>query len=361
MTMAEWNPEWLGEALWDYFKNDLTYEGYSRGITALRKRDPARAKEIERYLRPQYFRRKEKLDLPAMSEGTRLRVCLLPHNPHLTRDVAAARDCLGLPQDQIKPTPDEPLWQELAPMAKSPEAARKLIEGIYCSEWTLLHRQAPPPAPGGRSKGSVLSAPLKQSAKTSAQVKFNSNLVPLWLITPPSGPPPYDSEAIPLDRVTGRLIELYRLPWHVVGGLSYYVLTENPAWVTDLEPLTVEIVYAVKPAVPGTFTISVSGIDEYIRKGDWDRIWQRHIVPRQDRLWQEQGQKPQGRRGIDLAALQQYLPLYSALVKRGDPVGQVIESGDWADTPFSDLLNEKDEKDIRAAFIQLRQLLEPIG
>jgi len=189
MTMAEWNPEWLGEVLWDYFKNDLTYQGYSPGITAVRKSDPARAKEIERYLRPRYFLRKKNLDPTAMSEGTKLRVCLLPYNPHLTLDVAAARECLGLPQDQVKPTPGGPLWQKLAPMAKSPEAARKLIEGISCSEWTLLHRQAPPPAPRGRPKGSVLSAQLKQSAKTSAQVRFNSNSVPLWLTTPPSGPP----------------------------------------------------------------------------------------------------------------------------------------------------------------------------
>jgi hypothetical protein len=60
----------------------------------------------------------------------------------------------------------------------------------------------------------------------------------------------------------------------------------------------------------GTFTVTVRGLDEYVGRDDWMRIWDRGVRPRQEWLWRARGGRPSGKHGPDLERLRLGIPLY---------------------------------------------------
>lgn len=76
---------------------DLRTPGFQEALHSLRQADPARARQVERtlepFLRERVFARRE-MAWQETSEGTRARLALLPHNPHLRQDVDAVRAVL---------------------------------------------------------------------------------------------------------------------------------------------------------------------------------------------------------------------------------------------------------------------------
>ena len=81
----------------------------------------------------------------------------------------------------------------------------------------------------------TLSKEMWESAEASCRVLLDRIDVPEWLRRPPAGPEPYRENGAPFDRTIGRLMERYGLPWHRSSPLSFYVLTRDLDWITDME------------------------------------------------------------------------------------------------------------------------------
>ena len=85
--------------------------------------------------------------------------------------------------------------------------------------------------------------------------------------------------------------------------------------LVDLEPLGVSTVtgYGEIQVAQGTntFAVSVSGMDEFVTRREWDEVWERYIRPRQEELWYQRGQGPTGRLAPDLKRLREGLLLYA--------------------------------------------------
>ena len=104
-------------------ERDLTAEGYTRALSALRDRDPAAAKRVERALASNldhlFPRRAKKWH--DTSQGLRARLALLPLNPHLKQDVVEIRDTLTIPPNVVTAPEGHPLWRQMEEMFSEPD------------------------------------------------------------------------------------------------------------------------------------------------------------------------------------------------------------------------------------------------
>ena len=333
---------------------DLTAEGYLKALGNLRKADPAAARRAERLLAPllreRLFRRRSRA-WHDTSEGTRVRLKLLPGNPHVQADVQTIRGVLGIPDGHIKATENDDVWEKVAEWVK-PEAVRWVVEGNVAGWWIQLHRMATMGHVFEAEEQELLSPELFQSATASAVVDLTADQAPEWLRQAPLGPPPYHQQAVPLDRAAGRLVERHRLPWRAASPLAFYILTQDPDRVAGLEPFPVEVVYGDNiRGDPDVFTVSVKWIDEFMTKADWNNVWEHYIKPRQENLWERRGMKPQGRRTVNIERLQSALPLYRDMVQQCWTMKNVFE-----EAPV-----EWDQETIRRAISDLGKLLAPVS
>lgn len=333
---------------------DLTLEGYSKRIHKLRKTNPTLARRVERNLEPflanNVFPRK-KLKWQETSEGTRLRLGLLPDNPYLKQDVAAIRLALGIPEEQVKAKINSPEWKELEVLVR-PSYIRKVLEINLAGAWYFLHCQAVAGQEAMLKAQENLQPASAESAICSARINLKADTIPGWLQQPVACPAPYNNLVAPVDRAAGRLVERYAVPWHAFLPLVYYILTENPDFLKDIEPLDVKISQTNTPRTTwAAFAINIKNVDEYTRKEDWDRIWERMIKPRQEKLWELRGAKPQGRRSHDMRRLKDYLPLYNKIVAEKKTIPQVL-----ADPEAED----REQETIRRAMDDLSSLLKPV-
>ncbi len=341
---------------------DLTSEGYQEALRQLRKADSAGADRVERvlapYLKARIFRRRQR-EWHETSEGTRARLALLPGNPHVQADVHTIREVLGIPAGHVHAVEDDPTWKLLSKMVK-PQDVRRVVEGNLVGWWLHLHREAAMGQMTGEEDEAGLPPELRASAVASAQVYLKASHVPAWLQRRPDGPQPYDKPSVPIDWASGRLGERHRLPWHVVVSLPFYILTQDPDWLTGLEPLQVEAAPGDSTSGdPEAFTVSVKGIDEFITHEDWDRIWTHFVKPRQEYRWKQRGMKPQGRRTVDIARLQEALPLYREMVSKGWEIKDLLGKSckDWG----ADMLIDWDQETKRRVVRDLDELLVPKG
>jgi hypothetical protein len=334
--------------------HDLTVEGYSKRIHKLRKANPSLARWVERALEPfladKIFPRK-KVKWQETSEGTRLRLGLLPYNPYLKQDVAAIRFSLGIPEEQVKAKKNSPEWEDLKVLVK-PSYIRKVLESNLVGAWHFLHCQAAVGQEALLTGQENLPPAMVESAIGSARINLKADNIPGWLQQPLAGPAPYNNLVAPVDRAAGRLVERYAVPWHAFLPLVYYILTENPEFLKDIEPFDVKISQTNTPLTAwAAFAIIIKNVDEYTRKEDWDRIWERMIKPRQEKLWELRGTKPQGRRSHDIRRLQDYLPLYNKIVVEKKTVPQVLADPEAGD---------REQDTVRRAMIDLSKLLKPV-
>jgi hypothetical protein len=342
------------QALYGGGGRDLTAEGYLEALGNLRKADPAAARRAERLLAPllkeRLFRRRSR-EWYETSEGTRVRLKLLPGNPHVQADVQTIRGILGIPNGHIKATENDALWKHLAKRFK-PQVVKRVVEGNLTGWWIQLHRKSAMGQVIEAEEQELLSSELFQSATASAVVDLTADQVPEWLRQPPLGPPPYHQQAVPLDRAAGRLVERHRLPWHAAAPLAFYILTQDPDRLTKLDPFSADVVYEdIGGGDPDAFMVSVRGIDEFMTRADWNNIWERYIRPRQENLWERRGMKPQGRRTVNIERLQSALPLYRDMVQQSWTMKNV----------FEEALVEWDQETIRRAISDLGKLLAPVS
>ena len=341
---------------------DLTSEGYQEALRQLRKADPAGADRVERVLAPhlkwRIFPRRQ-TEWHETSEGTRARLALLPGNPHVQADVHTIREVLGISPGHVHAVEDDPAWKLLSKVVK-PQAVRRVVEGNLAGRWLHLHRKTAMGQMIEEEDEAGLSLELRASAVASAQVYLKASHVPAWLQRPPDGPQPYDKPSVPIDWAAGRLVERHRLPWHLVVPLLFCILTQDPDWLTGLEPLQVETGPGDSiSGDPEAFTVSVKGIDEFITLEDWDRIWTHFVKPRQEYRWKQRGMKPQGRRTVNIARLKEALPLYREMVSKDLEVKDLLgkPGKDWG----ADMLIDWGQETKRRVVRDLDELLVPKG
>jgi len=337
---------------------DLTSEGYQRAMKRLRESNPTEARRVERRLGPflqqRIFRRRQ-LAWHTTSEGMRARVALLPHNPHVQADVAAIRQALGIPDACVHATEDDPVWKELGTLVEPP-SLKRVVEGNLAGWWFHVHRRA---AMGkmqdDEADEGMLPMAMRESALSSAAVCLSGSNAPEWLRRPPAGPEPYNNPPVPIDWVTGRLVERHRLPWHLAGPLRFYILTQDADWVTDLDHQQVSISYTDDACTPEAFTVSIKGVDEFMTREDWERIWVKNIKPGQEHLWEQRGMKPQGRRAGDIGRLRTALPLYCEMIRTGLTVQSLL----YRKSPLPLAMTDWDSETVRRVVRDLRDLLTP--
>ena len=340
---------------------DLTAEGYQTALSQMREADPAKARSVERILAPLLSERafpRRRRAWHETSEGVRARLALLPGNPHVQKDIHTIREVLGIPAGHIHAGEDHPLWKEVSNLVR-PEAVKRVLEGNLAGHWLQFHREAATGHRIAEETEDLLPVALRRSASISKRVNLAANSISDWLKRPPSGPPPYDSHAVPIEWAAGRLVERYQLPWWAADPLTFYILTEDPDWVTGLKPLSVSITHGYAPSGdPEAFTVSIGGIDEFITREDWDHVWTYYIRPRQEYLWERRGMKPQGRRGVDISRLQKALPLYRMMLEKGWSLARLLG---WFGTESDETLLARDQESIRRDITDLRKLLSPMS
>jgi len=340
---------------------DLTSEGYQEALSKLRAVDLASARRVERalatFLKDRIFPLRKR-DWVKTSQGLRARLALLPENPYVRQDVKIVRDMLGIPDNQIKPVPGDPLWKDVS-RHTNPENVKRVTEEIMAARWHAVHIQEANSEKISQEEetAGIISEPMFRSAVASAHVDLTHTRITAWLREAPSGPPPYDSSAVPLDWAVARMVERHRLPWSAVSPLTFYTLTENSEHVAKIAFLSVTTSYPYyRPHETDALTLSVEGIDEYITQDDWDNVWVRYIKPMQELQWNKRGMMPKGRRTVDILRLGKLLPLYVRKIKDKTGIKQLLENpGDEFDKRVFDM----DQETIRRTIRELERLLRP--
>jgi len=203
-----------------------------------------------------------------------------------------------------------------------------------------------------------LPCAMRLSARSSARVNLKESSVE-WLSRAPSGRPPYDEHAAPVDWAAARLAERHHLPRKTIPSLVWYILTLDRHWVTGLELLEVEVHRDQAADDPDAFVVLVKGIDEYITSKDWQRVWSNFVRPRQETLWGLRGGRPQGRRTVELKRLQEWIALYNRMVTENISVADLIKGDKEAALVLDKPMLDRDQETMRRALNDLRKLLTP--
>lgn len=352
---------------------DLTREGVADRLSALRRgeglpegvRDPKRegqvlAKRFERLLRGPLGRRlfpAQGFPWQETSQGLRVRLALLPKNPHLELDVRAVRQALGIPEEHLRVGPRDAVWKRKAELAK-PAAIRGLAEDELAHEWLSIHREAAAHR-AFRTRLAYLLRSAVPVAEASAAVDLASAPGPEWLRTAPAPEAPRDVSA-PIDRAVARLIERHRLPPTRAAArrLTRHLLTGNPDWLTGWN-LSMALVRTPEESMESGYdsrTVTVVGLDAFVTREDWAEIWERVVEPSQSLWMRSQGQPdPRGPRGVQIAALEATMPLYRAIVLDGLSLPQARQALQEKRGRSTGISPSTDYRGIRA----LRRLLEP--
>lgn len=337
---------------------DLTAEGYNEAMQKLRKVDPSKARSVERmlsnFLGMRVFPRRGR-PWHETFEGTRARLALLPDNPHVELDVRAIRGVLGIPQDQIHATEDDLMWKDVRPFVK-PQALRRVVEGILVGKWLHLHGQAAMgQLPDAKEDDyAILSAPLRESAVGSAKVNLQVAGSLDWLWLSPLKSDLQRQPMAPIVLAASMLAVRHHLPLRVNTSLIFYILTLDPSWITGLQAVEVDVAHGEIDADPAAFTVAVKGIDEFMTKADWDRVWNLYVKPRQESIWKQRGMCPQGRRTKDIVRLKKALPLYRKIVLEALEEKDIFREVpvDWSERDL-----DLDQETLRRAIHDLRDLL----
>ena len=339
-------------ALYGEGLRDLSPGGYGAALGELRKVNPNLASRAERVLEPYLAKHvfpRRRRQWHDTSEGMRARLELLPGNPHFDVDVKTVREALGIPKGQTQAFAEDSDATEVA-VSPPAEVMRRGTDRHLAGIWMYLHKAAAQGDTPHIDLVDELRQDLRESAVASAQVRID--LAPVdWLRETPRGPAPYDGFGAPLEWATGRLIERHRLPWKAAIPVMLHVLTLDPAWITELEPLHVDIIHsdpASSSADPESFTVSLKGIDEYVTREDWERVWTDFVHPWQEHIWSKRGGTAKGRRR-DVRRLREFLPVYR------DMVGLSLSKSDVVARAHGD----SDQETIRRAMSDLQSLLRP--
>jgi hypothetical protein len=295
---------------------NFTVEAYREAIGTLRARDPALARRVERALRPYlakiYPRRQRRWQ--DTSEGLRARLKLLPENPHVEQDASAIRTVFGITPDLLDGLYAGEAWEKLGKLIPEPDQQRAVFQLNLVAWWRSVHEEAAMGYVIAEEDAAELQGVLLgafDSAVASARIDLSAAAgAPDWLCHPGLG------AAAPLNRAITALLIRHRLPptRSLETALAGYVLTSDRAYLEGRDFTLTLLEMTTSTDAPsdagGTFTVTVGGLDEYVGRDDWMRIWDRGVRPRQEWLWRARGGRPSGKYGPDLERLRLGIPLY---------------------------------------------------
>ena len=185
------------------------------------------------------------------------------------------------------------MWQQLKTSVK-PEEVRRVVEGNPAGWWLHAHMKVALGQIIDDIDKAMLGADLLESAKASATKDLRSKVIPDWIRQHANKSISRFSQLTPIEHCASRLAERYNLPPHSVRSLNFYILTQNPSWITGIDPIVVDISYADEPGGHDRFDVCLKGVDEFITKKDWHHVWMDYVRPRQQHFWAQRGMDPQG-------------------------------------------------------------------
>jgi hypothetical protein len=365
---------------------DFTAEGYQEAISNLRTQDPNLARRVERALAPSL--EQEIFPLRGRkwyetSQGMRARLYLLPDNPHLERDVETIRAIFGIPSNELQASREHPLWKRMAKLVDA-GTLHRAVTGTLAEHWLKVHRRTALGQPiglkpaeedpsGATAETKLLSPEAYQSAEIGAGIDLRRSQavgtredIPDWLQRVPTLGP-YPEVSVPMDRAAAKLVERYRLPWGLAPNLQFYILTLDKSWLANIDFVLSLVSEAGResPHYPG-FSLTLYGLDDFVTKGEWDRIWEKVIKPKQQALSRQRGRvssqrRPQGRNAVDLNRLKSGVVLYRKMVQGKrisveKALSQLTEEGN-----LDSSILEKDQATARRLVRDLKDLLAPIN
>lgn len=342
---------------------NFTVEGYQEAIGLLRASAPALARRVERalksYLATRIFPRRQRR-WQDTSEGLRARLMLLPENPHVEQDASAIRTVLGITPDLLDGPYAGEAWEKLGKMMLEPDQRRAVFQLNLVAWWRSAHEKTAMGYVIAGEDAAELQALLLGAfdiAVASARIDLSAGAgAPDWLCHPGLG------SAAPLNRAVVALLVRHRLPptRSLEAALAAYVLTSDRTYLEGRDfALTLLDMASLTDAASdagGTFTVIVGGLDEYVGRDDWMRIWDRGVRPRQEWLWRARGGRPSGKHGPDLERLHEGIPLYREWLR--DPSRNLERV--LSDVSESGIEVKMEVTTVRHVLRDLEDLLRPI-
>lgn len=341
---------------------DFTPEVLLEAFRKLRRSDPAKARQAQRLLSPQLdkvFPRRLR-DWTMSSAGTRARLALLSENPHFLTDVAAVRELIQIPDDELRVSTPRGYRQVFR---SGTAEAHQLAETQVVLGWLQLHddtcRGTPlesdpgNPSTGRASLADLLSSDARASAIAAAGLDFSRADTPKWLGVPTAEDRGAASHRTPFEHAVRALIARHRLPAHTFVPVISYVLTRDPIWLRELSPLSVRVTEVGEELeCPDSIGVEIEGIDEFTTRTEWDHIWEMRIAPRQHERWLERGTMPSGRRSPELEPLARALTVYRTMTT-GVSFARAVEK-------FAEEPEPVETEAIRKSVAHLKRLLAPV-
>jgi hypothetical protein len=207
------------------------------------------------------------------SRGVKARLALPPGNPHFAEDVALIRKIFELPVDWLDSSYGKELEAIAASRFEDEAMSHRLARDLMAQEWLTVHEAEAEGIHDADPLFERLLASLAESAKAAAVMDLEQIQAPPWVAAQADS----DSSESPFQRVCLNLLHRHRLPERIIHNACMHVLTADFRHLDGLEFLGVSVTNG--PTFgnrPGSFDITVSGIDEFVNKQDWDAIFDRH-------------------------------------------------------------------------------------
>jgi hypothetical protein len=291
---------------------DLTSRGFIEAMRRLRDEDRSLSERVQRAINSyvDHALPRRTLHWSVTSAGRKARFRMLPRNPYLARDVETVRAVLEIPEDHVKLEETDPEWQRLSEGAKQ-GYERNLVEGVLVGAWLQVHKGS---VTGAAGVWPELPTRFRASAISSAAIRLDGSKPPSWLKPDTVQHESKFDSNVPVLVAARRLAERYA-DSSIIPALCGYIITGNSDFVDDIPWKKV----AVRPngrtgADREAFEVTVSGIDEYWSRKDWESIWNSTIRPRQVLLREMSGRGESGRRMMPMARLKGSLPALSDMV-----------------------------------------------
>lgn len=345
-------PRWLRELHPEGGPYDLTSEGFQQAIRDVRHSDAAQARRIERegarYLESRVFPRRQ-IPWTSTSQGLAARLRLLPRNPHLELDVVQIRTALGIDPGWFTRVPsDEEGLKRLGVLRPGTlEAERRLVWGHRAGTWLAVHSRSPS-ADDVDGDPFPLPEEARRHAAATTTTAVGASL-PRW------AHPAADAAGPPFAQLVTQLLGRHHLPapTSLTLSLLFHLLTDSPYYLGHFNLPAISTELGASGVAPGydSFTLTITGIDEYFSAEDWQAIWRHSIRPRQERYLEERGASPRGRFHRDLQRLDKAMPFYRVMVLQHKTREAVLTDPKLPLPP--------DVSALRASLIDLADLLTP--
>ncbi|MET0059856.1 hypothetical protein [Dehalococcoides mccartyi] len=280
------------------------------------------------------------------------------------------RNALGLPDEQIKIPFEQKIYSDKLQLLMKPrknqekvsqEEAQRIIGVEVLLEWLKVFHEV---ETKHQIADSDLPLDIRKMAIKSAEKTFNTTNFPVWLQEHLTST--VNDETSFIDKVIDLLIKRHRLPFdlywkYAIQQLKYYLLTNNPEWVTNLGYKNIIISPTFyKGSYVTHFNATITNIDETFTFEDWTKLWNKYIKPENNALLEASGSIPQGRLpvGVDFNKLEKRIKFFEPMINNNLSPQEIAN-----DCPkYLDLNDDEqnlEQESIVDSMKKLKTLLEP--